>query len=484
MSRLRREGYRVTMKDIFAHPTIESLSLCVERVEEEQDQSTVKGEVPLSPIQRHFFAHYGSHEDHHHYNQSVLLFKASGFERALLKAMLEKLHAHHDALRMQYELVDGAIVQRNVGLDYPVFLEEHDLRGITGALQVMSEKIEAYQGSIDLTSGPLMKAVLFHLDDGDRLFLTVHHLVIDGVSWRILFEDLDLMFEQYDRGEALSLPLKSSSYQSWSSKLEAYSQSNDFAKELSYWSDMDKLSIASLPKDKASDLGSLSDYSREVLTLDKDLTGLLLSGAHEAYGTDINDLLLTGLALSISEVFSVEEFLLTLEGHGREEFLPGQDISRTVGWFTSMYPVHLSLTGSKDVPGYIKGIKEQLRNIPGKGIGYGVYKYLREGNEGELSKPEIIFNYLGQFTQDIQGDYFELAKESSGLAQSLRLPGEHALDITAIIESDELKIVVSYSQNLYHSQTIRKQLSSYENHLRSIVEVCLGVSTREYTPSD
>ncbi|MEP0513941.1 amino acid adenylation domain-containing protein [Dokdonia sp.] len=485
MSRLKANDYSVTMKEIFTYPTISELSRFVIEVTEVIDQSTVTGKVELTPIQRHFFDLNIDSPYKYHYNQSVLFFNNKGFDQEAIRQILQKLHTHHDALRMRYRIVGQEVIQENLDLDISLVFDIHNLRGVSNEIGHMAALIEEYQNSLDLENGPLMKTALFQLDDGDRLFIVIHHLIIDGVSWRILFEDIQSMYDQYRKGEKISLPSKTSSYKDWASHLVKYVENNSFKKELFYWREIDGLKLKEFHQDKKSKSNRLSDFEMTSFTLDSKLSKILLTEAHEAYGTGINDLLLAGLALSVLECFSLDEFLLTLEGHGREQIIEGVDISRTIGWFTSLYPVLMQSNSKSELSCHIKNVKEQLRKVPNKGIGYGIYKFLtNDYKEFETSKPQIAFNYLGGFGADIKDGDFSLAKESSGISQNKNLRMEHVLEVTTLVQSNQMEIMFFFNRKHFFKKTIDNLKKNYQNQLKKIADACLRVKTREFTPSD
>ncbi|MEP0264575.1 amino acid adenylation domain-containing protein, partial [Dokdonia sp.] len=485
MSRLRREGYKVAMRDIFAHPTVRGLSLCAKGTDQVLDQSTIVGELSLTPIQHHFFDLYGDHSGKGHYNQNVLLYNADGLDPKAIRMVLGKLQKHHDALRITFSIKGEKIVQNNNDEDHPLSFTLYDLKESENGVQEMERAIEGHQVGLDIVKGPLMRAALFQLNDGDRLFITVHHLVIDGVSWRILFEDLQQLYEQHMTGGEVLLPLKTTSYMAWATKLEEYAKSEIFLKELPYWKDIDAQVFEPLPKDKKGVNTLLVDSGAEILELDAELTDTLLTKAHLAFGTEINDLLLSGLALAVQDQFHRDGFMILLEGHGREQIIEDIDISRTVGWFTTMYPVQLESLAGMGLHEHIKGTKERLRKIPNKGIGYGIYKYLSERFENSSApKPEILFNYLGQFASDIGTGDFVLAAESAGTARDPNMKMEHSIALEALVERDRLKITCLYNSTQYHQKTIQEFLEHYLLRLKEIATTCLAVKTREYTPSD
>ncbi|HLP48742.1 MAG TPA: amino acid adenylation domain-containing protein [Candidatus Kapabacteria bacterium] len=490
ISRMSRAGYKMEMKDLFQYPVISKLAPHIKKLKRIPDQSVITGKIPLTPIQKAFFNE--SHPCPHHYNQAVMLYSSEGFDKNALKNVFTNIQEHHDVLRMTYNNgaeSGGEAIQFNHGSGYPLYLEEHDLRNCENCRRELKRKADAIQESIDLEKGPLMKLGLFHLDDGDRLLIAAHHLIIDGVSWRILFEDIETLYSQYKRGEKLVLPHKTDSFKLWSEKLSDYANSKILLKEKKYWQKIESIEVSLIPKDFAVDDNYIKDLGSVSFTLTEQETEILLTKVNEPFNTEINDIFLMALGMGIKKTFEQERVLIALEGHGREEILEDLDISRTVGWFTNVYPVVLDISYA-DHPGcQIKEIKETLRRIPNKGIGYGILRYLTHiENKKEITfklKPQICFNYLGQFDADIkQKSSFELAKESAGNSLGLNNRQEYLLDVSGIIANNRLTMTIVYNKTHFKPETMAKLIGSFESELSNINAFCSTRKSVEKTPSD
>jgi amino acid adenylation domain-containing protein/non-ribosomal peptide synthase protein (TIGR01720 family) len=485
-ARMRTYGYRIEMRDIFQNPTIMELAPLMKKIEGISDQSVITGEVKLTPTQRWFFNEKSV--DRHHFNQSVMVYSKERFGTEAIRAVFSKLQEHHDALRMRYIEDNGEVKQINEGLDYPLSLEAYDLKTKQDAAKELELRVNEIQASINLANGPLMKLGLFHLEDGDRLLIVIHHLVIDTVSWRILFEDMETLFHQYKKGEKLELPLKTDSFKLWSEKLSGYSNSELFLRGKRYWKELESESVSKLDKDFEAEGNYIKDMEKMSFRLNPEETNALLTKVHEPFGTEINDILLAGLGSGIRETFGSKKVLVAMEGHGREEIIKGVNISRTVGWFTSIYPVILNMAYTDDPDRQIKEVKESLHQVPDKGIGYGILKYLTsESNRSELEfklKPRICFNYLGQFDEDLQQKSFKIVDESSGNNVSLAVERDYDLEISGMISDGQLRISIHYNKNHYKSKTMGRLISHYEEGLRAIISYCLEKKNKELTPSD
>jgi len=487
-ARLNKKGYGLEIRNLFQYPKISELAAFIKKVERIADQRVITGTVPLSPIQEWFFSKHFNHP--HHFNQAIMISfnQQNKIDEKAIESIFLKLQEHHDALRMTYSLSEGKFLQINHGLDYPLSLKKYDCRHRSDAVEFLEHQANCIQNSIDLEKGPLMKLGLFHMDDGYRLLIVIHHLVIDTVSWRILLEDIDTLYRQYTDNETLKLPLKTDSFKLWSEKLLEYANSPLPLKELKYWREIESLTIQKIPADIQDGTNYIKDSKIISFTLGKRETELLLTRVNQAFGTDINDILLTALGLGFTSVFGLDKLLISMESHGRGQLLSDLNIHRTVGWFTAIYPVLLDFSFQSDLSRQIIEVKETLRNIPNSGTGYCILKYLTKYEyKKDLSfqvEPQIQFNYLGQFDTDIERQWYSIAKESPGYPQQMDEKRGHSFDITGSISDGKLEISILYSLKQYKPETIEQLTSSYKAILDEIISFCAEKNTRVFTPSD
>lgn len=485
-SRMNQAGYRMGMRDVFRNTVISELALQLRKSGVFAEQSAASGTLPLTPIQAEFFKR--SPPDPHHYNQAVMLYSKDGFEEDALRLVFAKIQEHHDALRTTYKKgKTGEIIQTIHGVDYPLSLRVEDLRNQSNASEALELLTNELQASIDLESGPLMNVGLFHLEDGDRLLIVIHHLVIDGISWRILFEDIETLYQQHRKGEPFSLPLKTHSFKTWAEKLSQYANSSShLLSEKPYWSQLESAAVPRIPRDSDGD-NIVKDTAVLSFRLSEEETTQLLTTVHEPFGTEINDILLTALGLGICKTYGYHQVLIALEGHGREDILDGVDISRTVGWFTTVYPVVLDFSFI-DTARQIIEVKENLHRVPNRGINYGVLKYLtnpqyKEEMDFKLN-PQVSFNYLGQFDSDVEGKSFGIARESVGNTRGKNQQREYELDVSGIISGNQLAISIAYSEKQYSAETIETLLENFKKELTAIITFCVTQEKKELTPSD
>ncbi|WP_426446147.1 amino acid adenylation domain-containing protein [Paenibacillus sp. S-38] len=487
-SRLLQAGYKVEMKELFQYPTIAELGGRVRPAGRTADQEEASGPVELTPILRWFLGE--ANEEPHHFNQSVMLYRPDGFREEAVRLAAAQVVKHHDALRMVFERSEEEGYSARIrpsSEGEPFTLHTVDLRESADPSAAVEQEAEAIQRSIDLGTGPLMKLGLFRCEDGDHLLLAIHHLAVDGVSWRILFEDFASAYEEALAGRTAALPLKTDSFQLWARSLSDYAAGSRMAAERAYWLSLADAQCPSLPKDYTAEESSYVQDSESVsVTWTAEETELLLKQAHRAYNTEVNDLLLAALGLAVQRWTGQGKVLVNLEGHGREPIIPDMDITRTVGWFTSQFPVLLETDVDGDVGENIKQVKEGLRAIPNKGIGYGLLKFLAEPEDSPLAalKPEISFNYLGQFDQDLERSAIETSAYSSGMPLSGLTPRWYALDINGMISGGQLGLTITYSRKEYRPETVQALADGLQTSLREVIRHCAAQQRRELTPSD
>ena len=433
VSRARRAGYELKPKDIFIHQTIGSISAAITERSAAAvtgEQGLLTGTSGLLPIQQWYFESAGESEYVSYYNQSVLLAIDKSVTPEILNRAVEQLTSHHDALRFNYyKNKDGQWEQEyGTGKGELITLSLKPTKKNT-LVSLIKEEAEKYQQSLDIESGEIVRFVLMQTpkkETHNRILIVIHHLAVDGVSWRILLDDLEQLLTGLQTEGKPGLGNKSSSYRQWYEELAEYGKSKRFLSQIPYWEETES-SYEPLRVDKAY-TGKLKakDIGHHTIRLDFKQTQLLLREVPRVYHTEINDMLLCALAMTLCEWGNKEKITIGLEGHGRESITQGTDISRTVGWFTSLYPVLLEVNSGKDISDAIKSVKEQLRRVPDKGLGYGVLKYINK--DEKLSNKDcwdIVFNYLGQLDNVVSsGKWLSGAGESKGSSSS----EEHGAD--------------------------------------------------------
>ncbi|MEO0770473.1 MAG: amino acid adenylation domain-containing protein, partial [Cyanobacteria bacterium J06649_4] len=487
VAQAKQSGLQFSPRDLFQNPTIAQLATVAQGQSlPSVSQAAIVGSVPLTPMQQWFFQLPLTAP--HHWNQSVLLSSSQPLQIDCLTQALKLLMQHHDGLRATFQHTDNRWQQRYLATSKSV-----PLSVVTGhasnCTQLIQTEAESAQASFDLSAGPLWKAIYFELEDTDkqeyRLFITCHHLLIDGVSWRILLSDLQQLYHQLTSPSAPNeLPLfKTQSVKSWVEQLKAA----DFSDEVAYWTSV--TSERGIPltvdfPDGQNTMASAQTYS--VVLPDRD-TYRLLKELPEAYSARTEDILLTALLLAFTPEAGAT-MRLSLEGRGRSENL---DLSRTVGWFTTLYPVLFNLPAKDDLGALIKATKETLRAVPNQGIGYGILRYLQGG---ELTRnlvdiavePPVRFNYLGQTDQLFSAEgLFSPAIESTGAARSPQDALDVLLEVNAVVSKGVLTTHWTYSSHCHQAETIAQWAQAYLSHLSALIDYCLSADAdRGYSPTD
>jgi amino acid adenylation domain-containing protein/non-ribosomal peptide synthase protein (TIGR01720 family) len=497
IAKAAQQNIKLKPNDIFQHPSVAALAGVAEVGGSEIDvkQTAVTGPVQLTPIQ-HWFFEQGLTTPHH-WNQSYLLELRPDADLALIEHSLQQLFLHHDALRLRFSRTQAGWTQENAGPEQSMRVARFDLSNLPepeqqGALAAEATKL---QQSLDLASGGLAQAAIFELGPGQpaRLLLVIHHLVVDGLSWQILLEDLENAYQQVQRGQPVQLPPKTTSFQQWGERLTAFAQSAELQQDLDFWLEDSSPSNPPLSPDFSSGdtaqntAGSAATVS---VTLTADETKALLQQVPAAYQTQINDALLTALLLTFAQRTSTNELFFDLEGHGREALSEEVDLSRTVGWFTTVSPLCLSLAEGASVGQVLISVKEQLRRMPRKGLSYGLLRYLSQDSAvrerlARRAQPEITFNYMGQFDQTLSDfSLFQAAPEPVGPERSPHDQRRYLLDINSMVEQGQLTVKWSYSKSCFRPETIENLADSFIQNLRTIIEHCTAPGAGGYTPSD
>jgi amino acid adenylation domain-containing protein/non-ribosomal peptide synthase protein (TIGR01720 family) len=498
-----QEGLRLTTKQMFRHQTISSLAAEIVSTEGAMpavaEQGAVTGNLPLTPIQHWFFEQ--QFDSMHHWNQAALLEVLPDLTADIIERAVMHLLRHHDALRLRFRRgTDGDWQQWIAAVDEAAdVFARVDVSTLAGARQ--QQEIEArcaqWQKSLDLEHGPLVRVVFFERGAGEsnRVLVVVHHLAVDGVSWRVLLEDLERVCMQLTRGEEVALPEKTTSYKLWAERLRDFARAPSafMTEEQSYWERLrgKDSTVAGLPVDFAAGANVEDSAEMVCVGLDAEETRALLQDVPQAHHTQINDVLLTALVRAFARWTGRRSLLIELEGHGREEIIEGLDLSRTVGWFTTHFPVWLELPNTSEPGETLRAVKEQLRKIPNQGIGYGLLKHLRGDVEDGAQalprhgEPEVRFNYLGQFDQVLStSSPFRLATESVGALHSPAAERTCLLSINSSVSDQHLSVEWTFSRNIYRRETVEQLARDFLASLRDLIADCRSGTTGSYTPSD
>ncbi|WP_338686823.1 amino acid adenylation domain-containing protein [Streptomyces acidiscabies] len=451
VSRAAEAGVVITAREVFKHQTVRELAAVARGpVTVRADDGT--GLIPLTPIMRWLLERGGPIG---RFSQSVLLTVPPEAQLADLTGALQAVLDHHDMLRAEFE-ADGLVVPQAGSVDAADRIVRRDVSGTEGFHSAVAEESERAVALLDPAGGTMLRAVWFDAGprrDG-RLLIVVHHLVVDGVSWRVILPDLKSAWDAVRAGRKPQLPVVGTSFKRWAGILRTQAAAR--GDEVELWRGTAGTPLGARPVDPDQDTAATTRGTR--VALGAEATSRLISGA------GVQDVLLAGLASAVGARYGCSEVVVDVEGHGREEVVPGVELSRTVGWFTSLYPVRIGASG------------ERARELPDNGLGYGLLRYLNPDTADELAKvptPAIGFNYLGRFTTP-GTESWAFAPESSSLAKGTD-PGlavAHALEINAVVrDSDEGPVLVadwSWPEGVLTEAEVRALAEAWRTEVTSL----------------
>ena len=484
-----RMGLSLSTKQLFQNQTIAELA---EKVGAAQtvhaEQGAVTGPVPLTPIQS-WFLNKGR-KCPHHFNISVILNPRRRLRVEILAQTLKVLAEQHDSLRLRFTEVDGVWSQHLEAADGDHFvLAHHDLSAEPNPIETLETMTDATQQTLDLTNGPVARAILFGLPDNEqRLFIVIHHLVVDGISWRILSQDLETVYTALEQDRPPGLMPKTTSWKYWSERLTRHAASEPLLAELEFWRAESQRPSAFIAEDHPNASRAGATTKTVITTLDREQTRALLQDTPPVYNTRINDVLLTALALATAEETGEFSVRIALEGHGREELFEDVDFSRTLGWFTAMYPVVLDLGGAKPPGEALKIVKEQLRRIPNNGIGYGLLRHVNPETGAalaDMAHPQLNFNYLGQTDGGgAQDGLFRFSTEAMGREHTPDDDRGHLFEIVGLVIDGKMNLVWNYSGAIMDHARVEKLADRNYRALLGLIDHCLAPGSGGRTPSD
>ena len=481
VAKARQKGIFLGPNQIFENQTISELALFANTENKNISEETIVGNVPLLPIQHWFFEQHKNTPDH--WNQAMMFNVPENLNTDILQKSIEYLIEHHDALRLRFEKTEGS---------WNAFVAEHaevnafTSIDLTGSSPVeMDSMIEAksieLQTNQDLSKSGLFQTLFFKSGQGNqnKMLLIAHHLLVDNISWQILVSDLESIYAHLIRDEEIALFSKTTSYHQWGNHLIELSKSGEFDDEIEFWKEQnysEKIPIdidSHLPIDEKS-------IKTLALVIDSAATENLLRNSNEAYHTKTEELLIAALMLGFEKWANIKSLCLGLEKHGRK--FNKIDLTNTVGWFTTYFPVSLKIEDATKFKSTIISIKEKLRSIPNEGIGFGVLRYLKK-LDGLTQQPQVIFNFLGNqksFDSNVLG-------KGQFISKGVRSPESeryHLLEINAFIEEGRLNLQFSFSEKFHKPETIQNLIELFEYALRQLIEHCSSQETSQHSPSD
>jgi amino acid adenylation domain-containing protein/non-ribosomal peptide synthase protein (TIGR01720 family) len=489
-----QKGLFFTPKMLFENPTIASLATVVEMESTViADQTLVTGLVPLTPIQHWFFEREPSNP--HHYNQALLVETNTPLKKDTLEKALYELALHHDALRSRFVQSKSGWKQEIFGeetAEIPLTWKDLSVYPDQDQKEIFETVAKNINNNLNISHGPIAQAAYFDLGNGKpgKLLIVIHHLVIDSVSWRVFIEDLETGI-RIANGEDVCLPAKTSSVKQWAEQLSEYAQTKEVTSDIEYWKENNtRDDIPPIPVDyPESQQNSHADVEVFSLELEEETTVQLLQETQHAYNTKTDELLLAGLANVLTQWTASTDCMIDIEGHGREEIDENITLLRTIGWFTNLYPVVLRLPDQRDRAQTIMAVKEQLRQIPKRGISNGLLRYLNYDSPlGEITtkgtQPQILFNYLGQFDQMLSKQGVFRLDGPITVSSAPENQRRYAIELIAYVQSGKLYMDWIYNERIHDQTTIQKIANEYLKELQATISHCIELTQQTYTPSD
>ncbi len=532
VARAHQAGLPLTARMLFQAPTLASLAQAVAAAPPTRTAPALTGQpLPLTPIQAWFFEQIGGDPPDaaqlNHWNQALLLAVDTALDERALATAVQAVTAQHDALRLRFQHNAGQWRQRVAPADEQPPFQVVDLRTLPQPHQAaaLHAQLEAAQRSLDILAGPVWRVLYLRLaadlgtvadrraGEAGRLLIVGHHLVVDTVSWRILLEDLLTAYSQAIAGHPVHLPAPTAPFSAWAARLAELAGSAAISGDLSYWQELAHAD-ASLPLDVSASPAEVNreeDADTVATVLSADETQALLSEGRAAYGVEPVEVLLTALAHALTAWTGQRRVLVDMESHGRHPLFADLDVSRTAGWFTSLFPLALELptpgqrgpqagngTGRSDVLGAaLLAVKEQVRRVPRHGLSYGLLRYLAAADPAvadamrRLPRPAVSFNYLGDLAALVAADPasaipgpLRLAVEAPGALRSRSAQRPHLLEITASVHAGALQVQWTFSHRLHRRATIEALAESFHSHLRRLIAHCRSVEAAGYSPAD
>ncbi len=490
MAKARKAGLQLKTNQLFENQTIAELALFAktEDVSKLKTENVV-GEVPLTPIQHWFFELHQAAP--HFWNQIVRISNSGSVHFSVLERLTNELVAYHDALRLSFVRIDNTWKARVLPLDALKCFYRFDVGDLPDR-SAQNRKIDGtmatLQGQCDLGKDNLFRMVYFDCGQTqtNQVFFVAHHLVVDMVSWNAIFSDFSLGMEQLKSGQKIDFKPKTTSIRAWGEQLLEIAQSDKIREELPFWEAQNNNTALSTDFGKNTQIYRERDIKTHSSKLGGAMSKLLLSGANEAYNTKVEDLLVTALMITVREREGLEHCCIGLERHGRTMNYAEIDVSNTIGWFTSFFPLKLRSPETTDIGGAIKMVKEHLRAIPNDGIGFGILKYLSDQNARPdflKQDPQMVFNYLGNVGGSYENSELSYEFQSHGNRDALS-ERTYALEINAYVGDGLLHVDWSYSTEAYEESKLLALVEDYLVNLEKLIAHCTSEGVGNYTPSD
>ncbi|MEP0264569.1 amino acid adenylation domain-containing protein [Dokdonia sp.] len=477
-SRFSKEGFKINIPEIMKASSLRQLFATIENIiTSEYNSKEVIGEVPLTPIEKQFFN--SNFTNPNNFTQGITLTFSKRLNKEHLHQALNLLQGLHDNLRAIYKNLETEVIKTirtdNLTVNFQSF-ENHENTDI-----FLQESKDKLRESIDLESGKMMVFALVTNQEKDQLIIIAHHLLVDGVSWRVLVSDFIDIYENIALGKTGKDQHKSSSVKEWAESLLEFAKESRLLKTIEHWESIQSKNITNNVFPVKS---KWSDFKRISIKLTRGDTQNLLYKVNKAYNTTLAEVLITAIVKAYIEITEQSELIIALEGHGRENIKDAVDLNRTVGWFTNIYPVLFGLKNANNIGENLVEVKETIRKVPFNGLSYGVLKYLTPNVDLNINAP-VLFNYLGDIQDDaVQRKGIECEFHNDRGTMDRKNEIMYKLLVSAMINQDCLEVYFDYDNKYYQGFPISNLVDSFRAKLNEIITHCLGQKTGIRTPSD
>ncbi|MEB2302388.1 amino acid adenylation domain-containing protein [Lysinibacillus xylanilyticus] len=482
-SRMQKRGFKVKVNHILLHQTIEKICPFVTEKIVQRDNRLVVGTVPFTPIHQWFFDKNMMNKNH--FNQSMVWKYSNKLDSRDVEKVFVKLVEHHDMLRAKYYKSEGNYTQY-VRCIEDVSITVHSLSVEEG--EDIGKTIkglgEQYQHELDIENGDLLKVFVMSGKKESYILIILHHLVVDEVSWHVLLEDFTIGYKQLQAKQQIHFGDKTDSYLAYREQLQKYVEDGHIEKEKEYWDKTVRHIQQYNSGEKGKQAFSFEDNLNIHISLGEEHTLALLGDANYAYNTQIQDLLLAALSLTINNRKNKPSIVIDVESHGRESLFEETDITRTVGWFTSIYPIAIPIKDMEDVGNVIIQTKETLRNVPKNGIGYGLLRYIVKDPAYNQQRPKICFNYLGVINESKDDKLFSITAMDRGPEIGMDYQTDYYLEINCQVIHKQLDITLSINKQEFSKVEAESLAQDYQQHILRVMNHCMTKKEVAITASD
>lgn len=477
VGRANRAGLLITVDQLFDAGCIEALA---QRARESgalaAEQGLVSGDVKLTPIQQWFFNQEPIEPNH--WNQTLLVELDREIDAPILEAAFREVITHHDALRLSFSQSDLGQwrAQNETTLGDQSIVETHDLSAM-GREQTERRLLNIEDGLIarlDLSTGSVVGAALIETDGRQKLLLTIHHLTIDAMSWPILLSDLTTAYDALSKKQSCQFPPKTTSFQQWAEFVSTYANTNATDTAAKTWLTPQRPKPSRLPVDNKVAIDKRDNRGERKVSgqLSIEDTRVLLERTVPALRVRVHEILIAVLGVRLSQWTGSPNVQIDVETHGRENLSDEHDLSRTVGWFTSMFPLAFSVGPSDPLQRTLTGVQTKMRDIANHGLDFGFARYLSSDETvrqqlAELQS-EVVFNYLGAIEDLLPGDGWIRYSDPLKLSRGPNGGRAHLIEVNSMICDGQLQVDWAFHGH-FQQPNIQEQASAMMDDLRQFI---------------